>query len=37
MLMVELLLGFTAVTVTALGGALGTDQTQCSQKAESHS
>lgn len=28
MLMLELLLGFTAVTVTALGGALGTERTQ---------
>lgn len=32
MLMLELLLGFTAVTVTARGGALGTEGTQ---KAES--
>lgn len=28
MLMLELLLGFNAVTVTALGGALGTEGTQ---------
>lgn len=28
MLMLELLLGFTTVTVTALGGALGTEKTQ---------
>lgn len=35
-LMLELLLGFTAVTVTALGGALGTEETQRSQKAESY-
>lgn len=28
MLMLELLLGFTTVTVTALGGALGTERTQ---------
>lgn len=35
MLMLELLLGFTAVTVTARGGALGTEGTQWRQKAES--
>lgn len=28
MLMLEMLLGFTIVTVTALGGALGTEKTQ---------
>lgn len=32
MLMLELLLGFTTVTVTALGGALGTEGTQADRK-----
>lgn len=35
-LMLELLLGFTAVTVTALGGALGTEGTQRSQDTETY-